>query len=162
MALRGRRFNDFIELGCLVASGVVGIWFSSTSYQKSKSGWSQQPPTEKVLKSNLRFHDSTTQNFVFKTSKQSWIQEYEWLKYSVVIFQTLESQQPQWPLQPQQPQWPQWPLQPHYIKKITDCDEWIIPGTKTTKTGPFLWNGSPKIQIFTDISTIYVRGCWGQ
>ena len=42
-------------------------------FSKSKSGWPQQPPTEKVLKSNLRFYDSTPQNFVFKTSKQSWI-----------------------------------------------------------------------------------------
>jgi hypothetical protein len=41
----------------------------------------------------------------------------------------------------QQPQQPQWPRQPHYIKKITDPDDWIIPGTKITNNGPFLWNG---------------------
>ena len=28
---------------------------------------------------------------------------------------------------------------------------WIIPWTKTTNTCPFLWNGSSKIQFFTDI-----------
>ena len=83
------------------------------------------------------------------------------LKSSVVIFQTLEPLQPQWPPQPQQPPWPQWPLQPHFIKNIIDCDGWIIPGTIMTNTGPFLWNGSSKIQFFTDISTISVKGCWG-
>jgi hypothetical protein len=84
------------------------------------------------------------------------------LKSSVEIFQTLEPLQPQWPPKPQQPPWPQWPLQPHFIKNITDCDGWIIPGTKMTNTGLFLGNGSSKIQFFTDISTISVRGCWGQ
>ena len=47
----------------------------------------------------------------------------------------------------------------NFIKKITDCDGWIIPGTKMTITGPFLWNRSSKIQFFTDTSTISVRGC---
>jgi hypothetical protein len=48
------------------------------------------------------------------------------------------------------------------IKKIADCDGWIIPGTKMTITRFFLWNVSSKIQFFTDISTISVRGCRGQ
>ena len=30
-------------------------------------------------------------------------------------------------------------------------DSWIIPGTKMTNTGPFLWHESSKIQFFTDI-----------
>ena len=30
-------------------------------------------------------------------------------------------------------------------------DDWIIPGTKMTNTGPFLWKGSSKFQFFTDI-----------
>ena len=38
----------------------------------------------------------------------------------------------------------------------------MIPGTKMTNTGPFLWNGSSKIQFFTDFSTFSVGGCWGQ
>ena len=52
----------FFELWCLVASRGLGIWVSSTSFQKS--GWPQQPPAEKVLKFNVVFHDST-QNFFF-------------------------------------------------------------------------------------------------
>ena len=68
-----------------------------------------------------------------------------------MIFQALESLQPQRPLQPQQPQWPQLPQQPHFIKKITDPDVWIIPSTQLIKTSPFLWNGSSKINFFTDI-----------
>ena len=52
------------------------------------------------------------QNIKIKLNSRTWMT----LKSSVVIFQTLEPQQPQWPLQPQQPRWPQWPLQPHFIK----------------------------------------------
>ena len=47
MALRGRRINNFLQLWCLVASGVVGIWVSSTSFQKSNISWPQQPLTER-------------------------------------------------------------------------------------------------------------------
>ena len=46
MALKGRRINNVLELGCLVASRVVGISVSSISFQKSNIGWPQQPPTE--------------------------------------------------------------------------------------------------------------------
>ena len=49
MALRGRKIENFLELWWLVASGVVGIWVSSTSFQKSNIGWPQQPLTEIVL-----------------------------------------------------------------------------------------------------------------
>ena len=38
----------------------------------------------------------------------------------------------------------------------------MIPGTKMTNTGPFWWNGSSKIQIFTDFSTFSVGGRGGQ
>ena len=44
-ALRGRMINNVIELWCLVASGGLDIWVSSTSFQKNYMGW---PPTEKV------------------------------------------------------------------------------------------------------------------
>ena len=49
MALRGRRIENFLELWWLVASGVVDIWVSSTSFQRNNIGWPQQPPTEIVL-----------------------------------------------------------------------------------------------------------------
>ena len=38
-------------------------------FQKSGIGWPQQPLTEKVLKFNLIFHDSTPKKYFFKTSK---------------------------------------------------------------------------------------------
>ena len=161
MALRGRRIENFLKLWWLVASGVVGIWVSSTSFQKSNISWPQQPLTKNVVNFNMIFHESTKsiffQNIKIKLNSRTWMT----LKSSVEIFQTLEPLQPQWPPQPQQPPWPQWPLQPHFIKNITDCDGWIIPGTKMTNTGPFLGNGSSKIHFFTDISTISVRGCGG-
>jgi hypothetical protein len=50
---------------------------------------------------------------------------------SEVIFQALE------------------PLQPHFIKNTFDRDDSMIPDTKTTNTGPFLWNGLSKIKKIT-------------
>ena len=73
------------------------------------------------------------------------------LKSLVVIFLALENLQPHWPHRPWKPHWPQKPLQPYIIKELPDPNGWIIPGTKMTNTGPFLWNGSSKIQFFTDI-----------
>ena len=36
-------------------------------------------------------------------------------------------------------------------QKITNPDDLIIPSTQMTITSPFYWNGSSKIQFFTDI-----------
>ena len=38
-----------------------------------------------------------------------------------------------------------------FYQKITHPDGLIIPGTKMTNTSPFLWNGSSKLQFFTNI-----------
>ena len=84
------------------ASGGLDIWVSSNCLQKSNIDWPQQPPTEKFNQFFFSKHHNKTE---FKT-----------LKSSIVIFQALESLQPQWPQQPQPPQWPQWPRQPHFIK----------------------------------------------
>jgi hypothetical protein len=43
-----------------------GICVSSTSFQENDIGWPQQPPTEKVLKSNMIFYDSNPKNFFSK------------------------------------------------------------------------------------------------
>ena len=37
-----------------------------TSFQKNYIGWPQQPPTEKMLKFNMIFHDSTPKNIFSK------------------------------------------------------------------------------------------------
>ena len=81
------------------------------------------------------------------------------LKSSLMIFQALEPLQPQRPHRPLQPLWPQQHLKPYFIKELPDLDDWIVPGTKMTNAGPFLWNRSSKIQFFTDISTFSVGGC---
>ena len=98
------------------------------------------------------------QNIKIKLNSNAWMT----LKSSVVIFQALKPLQPQWPQWPQQPQWPQWPRQPHFIKKSTDLDGLIIPGTQITSASPFLWHGLSKIQFFTQIGNISVGGWWGQ
>ena len=81
-ALRGRWINDFIELWCLVASEGLEICFSSTSFQKNDIGWPQQPPTEKVLKFNMIFHDSTQKNFFSKHKNKA---EFKCLDDSEVL-----------------------------------------------------------------------------
>ena len=153
MALRCRKIENFDDISLAAWSRGLPICVSSASFQKSSIGWPQQPPTEKVLKFIMIFCDSTQtfsfRNIQIKLNLMTWMT----LKSSVVIFQALELLRPQWS---------QWPLQPHFIKNITYCDGWIIPGTKMTNIGPFLWNGSSKINFFFYISTISVRGCWGQ
>ena len=51
----GRRINNFNKLWCLVASGGLEFYVSSTSFQKSNIGWPQQPLTERV--SDIRIFD---------------------------------------------------------------------------------------------------------
>ena len=117
--------------------------------KKNYIGWPQQPPTEKMLRFNIMIlpRKYFFPNMKIKLNSNAWIT----LRSSVVIFQPLKPLQPQWPQWPQQPQWPQWPQKPHMTKKFTDLDGLIISSTQLTNTSPFLWNGSSKIQFFTDI-----------
>ena len=59
MALKGSRIENFDKLWCLGVSGGLDFYVSSTSFQKRNIGWPYQPQTEKLLKFNLIFHDST-------------------------------------------------------------------------------------------------------
>ena len=69
MAMRGSKIKNFDESWFLVASGGYDFCVSSTRFQKSNIGWPQQPPTEKLLKLNLIFHDFTMKPFFSKASK---------------------------------------------------------------------------------------------
>ena len=93
------------------------------------------------------------QNIKIKLNLRTWMT----LKSSVVIFQALELLQPHWPHRPLQPHWPLQPQKPYFTKKLPDPNDWIIPGTKMTNTGPFLWNGSSKTKLFTDIWYSFCR-----
>ena len=48
------------------------------------------------------------------------------------------------------------PQQPHFIKKITDHNGWIIPGTKMTNTSPFLLNVLSKKSNFLQILVTFL------
>ena len=74
------------------------------------------------------------QNIKMKMNSRTWMT----LKSSVVIFQALELLQPHCPHRPLQPHWPLQPQKPYFTKKLPDPNDWIIPGTKMTNTGPFL------------------------
>ena len=92
-----------------------------------------------ILSKNYLF-----QNINGKLNSKTWMT----LKSSVVIFQALE------------PLLSQWPRQPHFIKKFTHPDGWIIPTTKMTNTSSFLRNRSSKIQWFTDIWYPFCQRLW--
>ena len=163
MALRCRRTNNCVEIWCLVASRGVDIWVSWTRFQKSNISWPQQPPTWKVLKFKMIFHDSSIIFFLFQNIKIKLNSRTPMtLESSAVIFQALKPLQPHWPHRPLQPRWPLQPQKPYFTKELPDSDGWIILGTKMTNSCQFLWNSSSKIQFFTDFSTFSAGGCWGQ
>ena len=66
MALRGKKIENFYDISLAAWSRGLPICVSSTNFQKSSIGWPQQPLTEKVLKFNLIFHDSTPKNIFSK------------------------------------------------------------------------------------------------
>ena len=49
-----------------MGSGGVDFCVSSTTFQKINIGWPQQPLTERVLKFDMNFHDSTKTFFLSK------------------------------------------------------------------------------------------------
>ena len=146
MALRDRKINNFVELWCPVASGDLDIWVSSTSFQKLGIGWPQQPPTSKVPKFNLIFHDS---NKKYLFSKHQNKAEFRNLDDFAVIsgdFPGLRT----------------------FAASMTSTASTTSVASMTstasfhqknywswwfemTNTSPFLWNGSSKIHFFTDI-----------
>ena len=69
MALMGSRIESFNKLQFLGALGGYDFCVSLTSFQKSNIGWPQKPPTEKLLKFILIFHDCTKKLFFFQNIK---------------------------------------------------------------------------------------------
>ena len=65
-----------------MASGGFKFCVSSTSFQKNDIGWSQLPLTEKVLKYNMIFHDSTLKNVFSKHKNKA---EFKCLDDSEVL-----------------------------------------------------------------------------
>ena len=62
-ALRERNIQVRLYLKVVLKSWDVDILIIRTNFYKSNIVWPQQPPTEKVLKFNMLFHDSS--NFFF-------------------------------------------------------------------------------------------------
>jgi hypothetical protein len=126
----------------------------------------QRPLTEKVLKFHMSFGDSAKRFFFSKQQNKvlKLLNSRIWktLKSSVVIFQALENSSSNWPHRPLQPHRPQQPLNANFLENNSDLDGLIITSTKITNTDHFLWNGSPKIQFFSNIRHSFWGGCWGQ
>ena len=66
MALKGSRIENFDKLGTLLTLRGFDISVSLTTFQKRNIHWPQQPPTEKVLRFNMIFEDSTPHFFFSK------------------------------------------------------------------------------------------------
>ena len=151
MALRGRRINNNIRLWCLVASGGLHICVSSTSFKKHVTSWPQQPLTEKVRKFNMIFHDSTQNNFFSKHKNKA---EFKCLDDSEVLssgFPGLKTSAASMTSAASTASMASMTSTASFHQKITDPDGLIISSTQMTNTSPFMWNGSSKIQFFTDI-----------
>ena len=110
----------------------------------------------------MNFHDSTKtfffQNIKVKLNSRTWMT----LKSSVVIFQPLEPQRPQWPLQPQQPQWPQWLQQPHFTQIFIQFDVGPSLAPKWPVPVPCYGMDYRKFNFSLIFDTLSVGGCWGQ
>ena len=140
----------------------LDIWVLSTRFWKSNIGWPKHPPTEKVLKLNMIFHDST-QKILF--SKHRNKAEFKNLCDSEVLssdFPGLKTLQPHWPHRPLQFCWPHQSLQPYFTKNLPGPDDWMIFGTKMINTVPFLWIINNTIFHWYVSDTLSVGGCWGQ
>ena len=137
MALRGSRIENFDESGFLVASGGFDIWVSSTSFQKRNIGWPQRPPTEKLLNFNLIFPDSTKilffQKIKIKLNSRTWMT----LKWSVVIFQTLETLSAFMTSSASAASLASTASTVIFSQNLPDPDGLIILGTKPTNTSTF-------------------------
>ena len=95
MALRGRKIENFEDISLAAWSRELPICVSSTSFQKSSIGWPQQPLTVKVLKSNLKSHDSTPKITFFKLQNKAEFKNLDDSKVPSCDFQALEPLQPQ-------------------------------------------------------------------
>ena len=84
--MKARRIINFIELWSIVGSKGFDICVSSTSFQKSGLGWPQQPLTEKVLKFNMIFHDSSRKKIFSKHHNKAEFKNLDDSLTSVVIF----------------------------------------------------------------------------
>ena len=115
----------------------------------------QRPPTEKVLKFNISFDDSVKRFFFSKHQNKvlKLLNSRIWkpLKSSVVIFQALETFSASLTSAASATSAASTASKCQFPQKKSDPDDLIITGTKITNTDHFLWNGSLKIQFFTNI-----------
>jgi hypothetical protein len=142
MDLTGRGIKYFLESWWLVGWGSFTVWVSLSSFQKSSIGWPQQPQTEKGLKFNVIFHDST-QNFFF--SKHPNKAESNDMDDPEVLSSDFSGL---WTFAASMTSTASTTSMASYHQTFTDPDSWIIPGTKMTNIYRFLWN---KSQFFTNI-----------
>ena len=65
----GWKDQYFVDFSLEACSGALGIWVSSINFNINDRACPPQPQIWRIPKLNLKFHDSTKKNYVFKTSK---------------------------------------------------------------------------------------------
>ena len=123
----------------------------ATSFHKNSIGWPQQPPKERVLKFNIIFHDSTKTFCFSKHQSKAKFKNLDDTKVLSCDFPGLKAAATSMTSTASTTSVASMTSTASFCHKIADPDGWIIPSTQMTNTSPFLWNGSSKIQFFTDI-----------
>ena len=121
-----------------MASGGSDICVSSTSFQKNDIGWPQQPLTEKVIKFNMIFYNSTPKNFFLKDKYKA---DFKCLDDSEVLsndFSGLKTSAASMTSVASTASMASMTSTALFHQKNTDPDGLIIPSTQMTTTSPFL------------------------
>ena len=135
---------------------------TTTIFQKNNISWPQQPPTKKWLNFNMIFHDSTKEKSFSKHQNKV---EFKNLDDSEVLssdFPGPRTSAASLTSSASAASLASTASKALFHKKNPGPDGWIIPGTKITNAGPFLWNGSSKSNFSLTSDTFSVGGCWGQ
>ena len=133
---------------------VLECWYgefldTTIIFQKSNIGWPQQPLTEEVLKFNMIFYDWVPNFYVSKKVFWSRIWVESW---NIILNFSTFSVRGCWG----QPMLLFWKMVVVSKNSLSQHSR-IILSTQMTNTSPFLWNGSSKIQFFTDIRYFFCQ-----
>ena len=155
MALRGSRIENFDNIRCLVASRGLDFWVSSTIFQKRNIGWPQQPPSEKVLKFNLIFHDSTKKIVFSKDQNKAEFKNLDDSEVFRIDFPGLRNLCSLIDL-----------INLYNLTGLNSLYSFIfsniflilmVRSSLAPKWHPFLWNESSKIQFLSDIWGLFCQ-----
>ena len=143
-----------------MAPGGLDICVSATSFQKNDIRWPQQPPTEKVLKFNMIFHDSIQKTSFLKHKNKADIKCLDDSEVLSSNFSDLCSLKDLSDL--------------NSLNDLNDLDSlissnillimmvWLSLAPKWPLPVPFCWIDHQQSNFSLISDTLPVGGCWGQ